>query len=145
MSIEIIKKKLQLDIYGFSGTAINKDYEGAIFLLMKKLWKTVKSQDIKHKGLNIWVYEKNEKVFAGVELENPANQANELEQKSITLKKYAYYKHIGSYNLLKQVGENMRKELNNLGFETRLPYIEIYGHWINDETRLETELIMCLK
>jgi len=52
---------------------------------------------------------------------------------------------ITNTSALKQVGENMRKELNNLGFETRLPYIEIYGHWINDETRLETELIMCLK
>jgi L-rhamnose mutarotase len=145
MNIEIIRKKLQLDIYGFSGTAKNKDYKGTMFQLMDNLWKTVKSEGIKHKGINIWVYEKNEKVFAGVELDDPVNQANELEQKSITLKKYAYYKHIGSYNVLKQIEEEIRNELKNLGFVTSLPYIEIYGHWTNDETKLETELIMCLK
>jgi hypothetical protein len=39
----------------------------------------------------------------------------------------------------------MRDELKNKGFEIRLPYIEIYGHWINDETKLETELLMNLK
>jgi hypothetical protein len=61
MDLEIINKDLRLDIYGFSGTAINKDYAG------------------------------------------------------------------------------------NRGFETTLPYIEIYGHWTNDETKLETELLMSLK
>lgn len=39
----------------------------------------------------------------------------------------------------------MRYELNQKGFETILPYIEIYGHWDSDESKLETELIMCLK
>lgn len=32
-----------------------------------------------------------------------------------------------------------------IGLETDLPYIEIYGHWTNEETKLETELLMCLK
>ena len=145
MDIEIINKNLQLEIYGYSGTAINKDYAGVMFKLMDKMWKTVKSNDIKHKGLNIWIYEPDEKVFAGVELDDPTNQDTELEHKSISLNKYAYYKYIGSYNLIKQTGENMREELKNLGFETWLPYVEIYGHWTNDESKLETELIMCLK
>ena len=39
----------------------------------------------------------------------------------------------------------MRRELENRGLETILPYIEVYGHWNNDETKLETELYMCLK
>ena len=39
----------------------------------------------------------------------------------------------------------MKDELMSKGFETILPYIEIYGHWTNDETKLETELLMCLK
>ena len=138
-------ENLMLDIYGFSGIAVNKDYAGTAFKLMDKMWQIVKSNNLKNKGLNIWVYEQNEKVFAGVELNDIPEHDIGLEQKSITLTKYAYYKHVGSYNLIKQVGQNMRDELKSKGFETIFPYIEIYGHWTNDETKLETELLMCLK
>ena len=68
-----------------------------------------------------------------------------LEQKNITLQKYAYYKHIGPYRLIKLAGQNMTVELSGKGYETELPYIEIYGHWTNDETKLETEMLMSLK
>jgi len=145
MDVEVINKNLMLDIYGFSGIAVNKDYVGTAFKLMDKMWQIVKSNNLKNKGLNIWVYEQNEKVFAGVELNDIPEHGIGLEQKSITLTKYAYYKHVGSYNLIKQVGQNMSDELKSKGFETIFPYIEIYGHWTNDETKLETELLMCLK
>jgi len=145
MNLEIINTTLRLDIYGFSGVAINKDYAGTAFRLMDKMWQEVKSRSLQHKGLNIWVYEPDEKVFAGVELDDTPKHDTGLEQKSITLTRYAYYKHIGPYNLLKQIGQNMKTELKDRGFETIFPYIEIYGHWTNDETKLETELLMCLK
>ena len=145
MDLEIINKDLRLDIYGFSGTAINKDYVGTAFKLMDKMWQIVKSNGLKNKGLNIWVYEQSEKVFAGVELDDTPKYDTGLEQKSITLIKYAYCKHIGPYNLLKQTGKNMTNELKDRGFETTFPYVEIYGHWTNDETKLETELLMSLK
>ncbi|MEP7256049.1 MAG: hypothetical protein ABI666_09740 [Ferruginibacter sp.] len=145
MNIEIITDKLELTIYGFSGIATNKDYAVTAFKLSGKMWQTVKENDIKNKGKNIWVYEPNDKVFAGVALDNIPTNYHILEEKNISLLKYAYYKHIGSYNLLKQVGTNMRNELKSKGFETVLPYIEIYGHWTNDETKCETELFMSLK
>ncbi len=145
MNIEIINQNLNLDIFGYSGTALNKDYAGTAFKLMDKMWQTIKSEGLKHKGLNIWVYEPNEKVFAGVELEEILKNKTDLEQKNIALKKYASFKHIGPYSLIKQVGQNMTNELKSRGFETALPYIEIYGHWTNDETKLETELLMSLK
>ena len=145
MNIEIINKETELNIYGFSGTAFNKDYTGTAFKLSGKMWETVKTNNLKNKGLNIWVYESNDRVFAGVELNNiPSNNIG-LEQKIISLKKYAYYKHIGSFKLIKQVGTNMINELKSKGLETELPYIEIYGHWTNDETKLETDLLMSLK
>ena len=145
MQVEIINKIRQFDIYGFSGTAMNKDYAGTAFKLMDKMWQVVKSNNLKNKGLNIWVYENNEKVFAGVELSDIPEHNTGLEQKTIILTKYAYHKHIGPYSLIKQAGQNMNYELKSRGFETILPYIEIYGHWTNDETKLETELLMSLK
>jgi effector-binding domain-containing protein len=147
MSIEIITKHFQLDIYGFGGIAANKDYAGTAFKLSGKMWDVVKANGIKNKGKNIWIYNRDDRVFAGVELENFTTDNNNygLEKKTIDLKKYAYFKHIGPYNRIKQTGQNMTNELMKQGFEVILPYIEIYGHWISDETKLETELLMCLK
>ena len=145
MNLEIITAPLTLNIHGFSGIAINKDYAGTAFKLMDKMWQVVKSKNIKTKGLNTWIYEHDHRVFAGVELNGIPNEDTGLEQKTITLSKYAYYKHIGSYSLIKQAGQNMKDELQRQGYETILPYIEIYGHWTNDDTKLETELLMALK
>lgn len=145
MNIEIIDEPLSLTLHGFSGVAVNKDYAGTAFKLMDRMWQTVKSNNLKNKGLNIWVYEKNEMVFAGVELNDILNQHSGLEQKTITLSKYAYYKHVGPYKLIKQASQNIRDELKSRGYEATLPYIEIYGHWSNDEMKLETELLICLK
>jgi len=145
MNIEIIDKELSLHMHGFSGIAINKDYAGTAFKLMDRMWKIVKGNNLENKGLNIWVYEQNEMVFAGVELNHIPVEDTGLEQKTITLAKYAYYKHIGPYSLIKQSGQNMRDEIKSMGLDTSLPYIEIYGHWTNDETKLETELLMCLR
>ena len=145
MNIEIINEPLKLTIYGFSAISINKDHTATAFQLMDKMWKIVRSNNIKNKGVNIWVYEQNDNVFAGVELEDSADRASGLQQKNITLTKYAYYKHIGPYNLIKQAGQNMTAALKSKGYETILPYIEMYGHWTNDEVKLETELLMSLK
>ena len=79
------------------------------------------------------------------ELENLTDINFGLEKKTIDIKKYAYFKHIGSYNHIKQAGQNMTNELTKQGYEIILPYLEIYGHWTRDESKLETELIMCIK
>jgi effector-binding domain-containing protein len=145
MNVEIVNEPLTLHVYGFSGIALNKDYAGTAFKLMDRMWQIVKLKNLKNKGLNIWVYEDNQKVFAGVELNDIPNEDTGLEQKTITLLKHAYHKHIGPYSLIKQAGQYMTEEVKNKGYETMLPYIEIYGHWTNDETKLETGLLMSLK
>lgn len=144
MKTEIINKELRLDVSGFSGVAANKNYAGTAFALMDKMWPVIKAKGLKHKGLNIWVYEANEKVFAGVELEDNTMPDTGLERKVILLARYAYHKHIGPYSQLKQAGDNMRNEIRSMGLKPSLPYIEIYGHWTNDESKLETELLMAV-
>jgi len=145
MNVTIINEPLSLNVYGFSGIAVHKDYAGTAFKLMDKMWQIVKAKNLNNKGLNIWVYGQDDTVFAGVELNDIPGKDTGLENKNITLLKYAYYKHIGPYHLIKQAGQNMTAELQRQGYKTILPYIEIYGHWTNDETKLETELLMCLQ
>ena len=144
MNVEIIDTPLILEIYGFSGIATGKNYAGTAFSLSDKMWKAVRANGLKNKGRNIWVYEPDEKVFAGVELDEIPKAGLELEQNIIQLAKYAYYKHIGPYTLIKQAGQYMSTEIKRKGYQTSLPYIEIYGHWTPDELKLETELLMRL-
>ena len=145
MKVEIINKTLRLDIYGFSGMVSNKDYAKTAFQLMDRMWQVVRTNELKHKGINIWVYEPNESVFAGVEFYKTPDHDSGLEHKIVDLTSYAYYKHIGPYALIKQAGQNMWDYLHQQGIETSFPYVEIYGHWTNDESKLETELLMSLK
>ncbi|MGC3947203.1 MAG: GyrI-like domain-containing protein [Chryseolinea sp.] len=141
----IVLKTLKLDLFGFWGVATDRDYAALAFNLTDRLWKTIKLHNIPNIGRNIWVYESDHRVFAGVESENPAAASSVLESNIITLQKYAYYKHVGPYSLIKRAGEQMRAELATTNFETTLPYVEIYGHWTSDESLLETELLMALK
>ncbi|MDB5251856.1 MAG: Bacterial transcription activator, effector binding domain [Flaviaesturariibacter sp.] len=145
MDIEIITAHLHLDVYGFAAIATNKDYAGTAFRLSGRMWEIVKSNGLKNKGKNIWVYEAADHVFAGIELENPSDGDNNgLEESTIRLEKYARFRHLGPYHLLKQSGQNMAIELAKQGYEVRFPCIEIYGHWTPKESELETELLMCL-
>lgn len=144
MNIDIIYKPFSLNIHGFSGQAVNKDYAGTAFKLMDRMWKVVKGNNLANKGLNVWVYEPNEMVFAGVKLKGEPKPEMGLERKHLVLEKYAYCKHIGPYHLIKQTGLAMRSELQARNIQIISPYIEIYGHWTQDETKLETELIMAI-
>jgi len=140
MDIEI-KENLTLNIHGFGGTVVNKAFVDTAFKLMNKMWEIVKGNKIANKGLNVWVYEGSTKLFAGVELEEtpPANTG--VEFKNIELAKYAYYKHVGPYQHIGRSGDRVVAELKERGIATTNVYIEIYGHWDNDESKLETELI----
>jgi hypothetical protein len=145
MNLEIISEPLRMELYGFSSTSHTKDYAATAYRLSNRLWETLKANSLKSKGMNIWVYEPDDMVFAGVEFGYTPEHDTGLEQKTIMLTRYAYYKHIGPYNQIKQADLNMQNELKNRGFGISLPYIEIYGHWTNDETKSETELLMSLK
>jgi hypothetical protein len=145
MKVDIIEAAITFDIYGFSATAVGMDYAGTAFRLMDKMWMAVKGNGLPNKGINIWVYEPEDRVFAGVELHGPPDPAIGLEHKVVHLIKYGYSKHVGPYHLLKHAGQNMHAELKQRGFKTTFPYVERYGHWSSDESKLETELFVDLK
>jgi len=92
VKVEVIDRKFILEVYGFSARAINKDYVGMAFTLSDKMWKAVKRSNLKNKGQNVWVYDANDEVFAGVELYMAS--ALEVERKNIALTRYAYHKHV---------------------------------------------------
>ncbi len=112
---------------------------------MNAMWEYVKSNNLKNKGQNIWVYPESHIVFAGVELKGEPMRNLELEKKKIQLAKYAYYKHIGPYSNLKAAYQKMNDYLFLKGISYTFPQLEIYGHLTSDESKLETELLFNLQ
>jgi len=108
---------------------------------MNRMWREVRSRDLANKGINIWVYEPGNAMFAGVELIAPPPADLALDRKEVFLAKYVYFKHIGSYDGIKDSGLRVSEEFKRAGIKTGLPYLEIYGHWTEDESKLETELL----
>jgi len=144
MDVEILDQDFNLTLYGFSGTVMNKNYGDTGFKLMNKMWDKVRTHNLKHKGINVWVYEPNDRMFAGVELEQAAANDVGLESKQINLAKYAYYRHIGPYSGLAGAYSKMRAYLVEKNLNVSSPGLEIYGHWNQDESKLETEILMAL-
>ena len=144
MGLEIIEKPFNVTLHGFSGKALNKNYAGTGGPLMDALWKEVRSKEIKNKGINYWIYDRNDILFTGVELEQDIPADLKLELKKIDLTKYAYWNHIGPYSKLKDSYNAMHGELEKRGINFYYPFLEIYGHWTNDETKLKTEIIFSL-
>src|SRR6185437_2309846 len=139
------KKDLRLALYGVGGVAVNGNWADTGMSLMNKMWSQVKSHNLQNKGINVWVYERSEKLFTGVELLTPPPAGVTLEYKEVHLPEYVCFKHIGPYEKIKEVFPNLKYELDRKGINHILPYIEIYGHWTEDSSRLETELCWCIQ
>ena len=144
MGLEIIDKPFHVTLYGFSGKVMNKNYGAVGKPLMDAMWKEIRSSGIKNKGINYWVYDKNNLLFTGVELDQDLPADSKMGSKKIDLSNYAYWKHIGPYSKLKDAYDGMHSELEKRKLSFYYPFLEIYGHWTNDETKLETEIIFSL-
>ena len=141
MNIKIINKGLTISLFGISGKVINYQYGETGFKLMDEMWRIVKSENLKHKGINYWVYDNDQMMFTGVELYAAPPKDVNLEFRNITLTKYVYYKHIGPYWKLKEANEAVKEEIKKRGLNCHHPSLEIYVHMVEDESKLETEIL----
>lgn len=145
MSIDIITQPKTFTLYGFSKIHdADKAYSTEMFELMDKVWAEVRAKQLDHKGINHVVYDCGNVVFAGIELITDDVEAS-LEKKQVTLRKYAYYKLIGPYSEIKNVYNNIQAKIEELGLTSSCPNMEIYGHWNEDESKLETEIYVSVE
>ena len=139
-----IRENFQITLYGVPGVAVNREWGKTGMELMNTLWKEVKGRQLPNKGINVWVYEPGNAMYAGVELMAPPGEGSILERKELLLTKYIYYKHIGPYERRADSFQRLSEEFRQVGIQTGLPYLEIYGHWTEDASKLETELLWSL-
>ena len=119
-----------------------KRYGEEIMGLLGRVWPVIKSNAIPNDGINRVVYDHDGTVFAGVVLDRGAEAIPAgagLERKIVRLTRYAVWKHIGPYHLIPVTGAAMTKAVEAAGHRTGWPMVEVYGHWTNDESKLETE------
>jgi effector-binding domain-containing protein len=136
-----IRENFHMALYGVSGIAENREWGRTGMALMDTLWKEVKSRQMPNKGINVWVYEPGNGMFCGAELSTVPPQDTILQHREILMPRYAHFLHIGPYHTIPASFNRLKAAFEQAGIKTGLPYLEIYGHWQEDESKLETELL----
>jgi effector-binding domain-containing protein len=142
MKLNIVNTPFELTLYGKSKTHDRaKSYGDELPELLNGVWEKVKRDHIPTTGINHVVYGDQDEIFAGVAITMPGEPIAGLAVREIVLHRYAYYKYVGPYAGLPQANQEIRLEIERQGLETTVPMLEIYGHWNEDESKLETELL----
>lgn len=142
MTPEIRNSPSSVVLYGASrqhqpGTCYGND----IRALLDRVWPVLRQQQISNRGINHIVYSAGDDVFAGVEAEGTDAAAVSLTRREVQLDRYAYARHVGPYSGLPTACEALQAWLATQGHRATAPLIEIYGHWTDDQSKLETESI----
>lgn len=147
MKFEIVEEPLRFQLHGIGGVVENERYGEVGLRLMNEMWRVVKGAKIPTTGINYWVYLPGEKMFVGVQLENPQQFSipDQLESLEFELQRHMRHVHVGPYQTLPQKWKELKAELAARGEMVRLPSLEIYGHHCDGPTEPETTILMGLQ
>jgi hypothetical protein len=124
-----------------------KSYGQEIIALLDRVWPWIKQAKATTTGINHVIYGADGAMFAGVELTSafayPASSG--LEMRSVALPRYAYHKHVGPYAAIPGAFQRMEEEIRRRGLVPVKPVVEIYGHWTDDDSKLETDLLISVE
>lgn len=108
---------------------------------MDRMWGEIGAKKLPHLGVNHMIYDRNGVVIAGVELKPEAAEIeHNLQVFTVTLGMHAYCKHIGPYDRLCDAYDRIHAAAAEAGLKETHPGIEVYGHWDEDISKLETEI-----
>ncbi len=146
MKPEVHNQPLQVSLLGTSLTHNSgRNYGEEIIQLLDQVWPVVRAGGVANKGINWVVYDEGDQIYAGIETNSPEATAPGLYRKEIQLARYASWEHIGPYHKLHEACSSLNKALKDMGLQTRRPLIEVYGHWNEDESKLETTILVPLQ
>jgi hypothetical protein len=117
-------------------------YGDEIRVLLGPVWEAVRRDKIATTGINHVYYGEQDEIFCGLEFSGAPVPLPGLTQRRIELGPYAYYRHIGPYELIPEAAHAVHAEVERLGLWSILPMMEIYGHWNEDPQKLETEILI---
>lgn len=142
MNLAIHTDALTIRLFGAS-MPHNKasSYGAEIRGLLDRVWPAIRANKLAHKGINWVLYNADCSLFAGVELEIDPSGDLALEPRDVHFTRYAVWKHIGPYDKLADAYAGMKRAMATHGISPGHPFIEKYGHWSDDPSKLETDLI----
>ena len=144
MKIEFIEEPIRFGLHGVAGVVEDERYGEVGFRLMNEMWPAVKGAGLRTTGINHWVYLPDGRMFVGVELRNPqpASTPSPLEPLEFELQRYMKHVHVGPYQALPQKWKELKAELAARGEIIGSPSLEIYGHYCDDPSKLETTILI---
>jgi hypothetical protein len=147
MNVEIVEEPIQFHLHGISGVVENERYGEVGLRLMNEMWQVVKGARIPTTGINHWVYLSGGRMFVGVELRTPqpVPALDQLEPLEFELRRYMKHVHVGPYQALPQKWKELKAELAARGEVIGSPSLEVYGHHCEEQSKLETTILICLK
>ena len=146
MNFEIRETPFEKRLYGRSKPVPeNLTPVQVMFAAMDETWEIVRRNAIPNAGLNHILYSHAQRVFAGVEITATVDPAWGLEIVEQLLPYYLYYRHVGPYELLPVVYNQIDAEITARGLTRSGQSLEIYGHWHEDPAKLVTEILIGLK
>ncbi|MGE3407538.1 MAG: GyrI-like domain-containing protein [Pirellulales bacterium] len=147
MEIEIIESPIRFHLHGVGGDVENERCGDVGFRPMNEMWQAVKGAKISTTGINHWVYLPDDKMFVGVELRGlqPSPIPDPLEPLEFELQRYMKHVHVGPYQALPQKWKDLKAELAARGEVIGSPSLEVYGHHCDDQSKLETTILIGLR
>lgn len=146
MKIEIIDSPWVLTLTGAEKIHDpDKNVGDELIELLNKVWEAVKSRGLPNTGINYAVYGSQGEIFAGVVITAGAEPPQGLITHQVVLERRVVARYIGPYGGIPQAYQEMEEEIQRRGLVRRSPSIEIYGHWTEDPSKLETDLVWALE
>jgi effector-binding domain-containing protein len=144
-AVRIVDQPFTRTLFGKSGRHDPaKAYGDEIIALLDQVWPKVKQPGLKTTGINHIAYGQDDSLFAGVEVTEGDAAAAGLEKRVFTLPRYATYHHVGPYSGLPQAWKLVEAEIARQGLTRAGVALEIYGHWSEDTSKLETDILIPL-
>lgn len=122
-------------------TSPQKDLKVTIPEGCGKVWEFLRRTGTPHLGLNVALYhDKVMNVDCGVLVPDRFEGQGEVTCRQVPGGLVARTTHVGPYHLLSAAHNFVIDWCQSNGYRTILPCWEVYGHWNDDETKLETEV-----
>jgi hypothetical protein len=137
-------QNFSIALVGYSGEAVNRDWANTGMALMNRMWKEISALHIPNNGLNVWAYWQGNMMMAGVGYTGSLPAGTDLEQRSFELPRYVCVKHVGPYNQIPETFTKAQEYFKTEGIAVGVPYLELYGHWNEDPSKLETDMLWTL-
>jgi effector-binding domain-containing protein len=146
MNLEIRDLPFERKLFGCARAVSEGQKPGEVmFAAMDEMWAIVRQHSLSTDGINHIVYTGSRQVFAGVEIQSPISADWGLAEMNLKIPRYAYYRHVGAYDLLGEAYRTIQRDLDARGLKTTELSLEIYGHWNENPAKLVTEIIHALE